>query len=84
MFNGREVDLGSTKVFITRIGPSGLTFLMGVRLPVNDDIILKFETEILNQSYELHGNIIWINEIESGEVYEYGVTYTRFARNPKF
>ncbi len=73
MFKGSEVDLGSTEVFITNIGTSGLIFLMGVRLPVNDDIILKFETEILNRVYELHGNIAWINEIESGEVYEYGV-----------
>ena len=32
MFNGRKVDLGSTEVFITNIGSSGLTFLMGVRL----------------------------------------------------
>jgi diguanylate cyclase (GGDEF)-like protein/PAS domain S-box-containing protein len=75
MFKGRKVDLGSTEVFIMNIGPSGLKFLMGVKLPVNDDIILKFGTEILNQAYELHGNIVWINEIEGGEVYEYGVQF---------
>lgn len=75
MFNGRKVDLGNTEVFITNIGSSGLTFLMGVRLPVNDDIILKFRTEILNRAYELHGKIAWSNEIESGEVYEYGVQF---------
>ena len=75
MFKGRQVDLGSTEVLITNIGPSGLVFLMGVRLPVNDDIILKFGTKILNQTYELHGNIAWTNEIESGEVYEYGVQF---------
>jgi len=74
MFKGRKVDLGSTEVFIPNIGPSGLKFLMGVRLPVNDDIILKFRTEILNQAYELHGNIVWINEIKGG-VYEYGVQF---------
>ncbi|NOU94857.1 EAL domain-containing protein [Paenibacillus sp. LMG 31456] len=75
MFKGRKVDLGSTEVFITNIGPSGLKFLMGVKLPVNDDIILKFGTEILHQAYELHGNIVWMNEIEGGEVYEYGVQF---------
>jgi diguanylate cyclase (GGDEF)-like protein/PAS domain S-box-containing protein len=75
MFKGRKVDLGSTEVFIANIGPGGLKFLMGVKLPVNDDIILKFETVILNQAYELHGNIAWINEIEGGEVYEYGVQF---------
>ncbi|NHN34833.1 EAL domain-containing protein [Paenibacillus agricola] len=75
MFKGRRVDLGSTEVFIINIGPSGLKFLMGVKLPVNDDIILKFSTEILNRAYELHGNIAWSNEIEGGEVYEYGVQF---------
>ncbi|NHN29629.1 EAL domain-containing protein [Paenibacillus agricola] len=75
MFKGRKVDLGSTEVFITNIGPGGLKFLMGVKLPVNDDIILKFKTEILNQAYELHGNIAWINEIEAGDVYEYGIQF---------
>ncbi|WP_243767791.1 EAL domain-containing protein [Paenibacillus agricola] len=75
MFKGKRVDLGSTEVFITNIGPSGLKFLLGVKLPVNDDIIFKFRTEILNQAYELHGNIAWSNEIEGGEVYEYGVQF---------
>ena len=36
---------------------------------------MKFRTEILNQAYELLGNIAWINEIESGEVYQYGVQF---------
>ncbi|NRF96063.1 EAL domain-containing protein [Paenibacillus frigoriresistens] len=75
MFKGRNVELGGTEVYITNIGPGGLKFLMGVKLPVNDDIILKFRTEILNQAYELHGSIAWINEIEGGEVYEYGVQF---------
>ncbi|TXK76717.1 EAL domain-containing protein [Paenibacillus sp. N3.4] len=75
MFKGRKVDLGITDVFITDIGPGGLKFLMGVKLPINDDIILKFGTEILNQVYELYGNIAWINEMENGEVYEYGVQF---------
>lgn len=75
MFKGRKVDLGSTKVLITNIGPSGLAFHMGVRLPISDEIILRFGMEILNQAYELFGNIVWINEIEGGKVYEYGVQF---------
>lgn len=75
MFKGTKVDLGDTEVFITNMGPCGLTFLMGIRLPVNDNIILKFGTKIVDQDYELHGNIVWINEIECDEVYEYGVQF---------
>jgi len=75
MFKGRKVELGITEVFIKNIGPGGLKFLMGVKLPVNDDIVLKFTTEILNQTYELEGIVVWFNEIMDGEVYEYGVQF---------
>lgn len=75
MFKGRKVDLGTTDVYVTSIGPEGLKFLMGFKLPMNDEITLIFETEILNQTYELKGNITWSNEIEGGEVYEYGVQF---------
>ncbi|HEY0827455.1 MAG TPA: EAL domain-containing protein, partial [Bacilli bacterium] len=75
MFKGRKLDLGSTEVFITNIGPSGLRFLMGVKLPVNDDFILKFDTVILGHKYELYGNVAWFNDIQDGEVYEYGFQF---------
>jgi diguanylate cyclase (GGDEF)-like protein/PAS domain S-box-containing protein len=75
MFKGMKIDIGSTEVYITNIGSGGLKFLMGVKLPINADITLKFKTEILNQNYELYGNIAWFNEIEGGEVYEYGVQF---------
>jgi hypothetical protein len=69
------VDLGSTEVYLTNIGPDGFRFVMGYKLPVNDNILLKFETEILNQSYNLLGKIAWSNELENGAVYEYGVQF---------
>jgi diguanylate cyclase (GGDEF)-like protein/PAS domain S-box-containing protein len=75
MFKGRKVELGSTEIFIKNIGPSGLRFLMGVKLPVNNDIILKFKTEILSLAHELEGTVVWFNEVISGEVYEYGVQF---------
>ena len=75
MFKGRKVDLGSVDVFITNIGPGGLKFVMGYKLPVNDNILLKFETEILNQPYNLLGKVAWSNELENGTVYEYGIQF---------
>ncbi|WP_052769911.1 EAL domain-containing protein [Paenibacillus sp. IHB B 3415] len=75
MFKGREVDLGSTEVYLTNIGPDGLKFVMGYKLPVNDNILLKFETEILHQPTNLLGKISWTNELENGAVYEYGVQF---------
>lgn len=73
-FKGRRVRLGSTEVFLRNIGPGGLRFMVGVKMPVNDDIILMFEIVILGHSYKLSGVIVWCNEIDSG-IYEYGLQF---------
>ncbi len=74
MFKGRRVSLGSTEVFVVNIGSGGLRFMVGVKLPVNSDILLKFKTQIMNQMYEIHGFIVWTNEIDD-KIYEYGVQF---------
>ncbi|MGO4545970.1 EAL domain-containing protein [Paenibacillus sp. 2TAB23] len=79
MFKGRNVRLGSTEVLVRNIGPGGLKFMVGVKLPVNSDILLMFKTQIGNQDYVLYGYIVWYNEPEN-DIYEYGV---RFQMNEK-
>lgn len=74
MFKGRRVSLGSTEVFVKNIGPGGLKFLVGVKLPVNSDIQLIFKTQIVNQLYVLHGFIVWYNELDN-DIYEYGIQF---------
>jgi diguanylate cyclase (GGDEF)-like protein/PAS domain S-box-containing protein len=74
MFKGRSVRLGSTEVFIRNIGPGGLRFLVGVKLPVNSDILLMFKTQMVNQMYVLYGFIVWYNELDN-DIYEYGVQF---------
>lgn len=74
MFKGRKVGLGSTEVFVKNIGPGGLRFMVGVKLPVNSDILLMIKTQIANQSYVLYGCIVWYSEVEH-DIYEYGVQF---------
>jgi hypothetical protein len=74
MFKGRSVRLGSTEVLIRNIGPGGLRFMVGVKLPVNSDILLMFKTQIVNQMYVLYGFIVWYNELDN-DIYEYGVQF---------
>ncbi|OME72516.1 hypothetical protein BK120_32940 [Paenibacillus sp. FSL A5-0031] len=74
MFKGSSVKLGSTEVFVRNIGPGGLRFMVGVKLPVNSDILLMFKTKILNQMYVLFGFIVWYNELGK-DIYEYGVQF---------
>lgn len=74
MFKGRSVRLGSTEVLVRNIGPGGLRFMVGVKLPVNSDILLMFKTQIANQLYVLYGIIVWFNEVEH-DIFEYGVQF---------
>lgn len=75
MFKRKKVDLGSTEVILINISPSGLQFLLGVKLDINSDIILAFKVEILNKIYNLIGYLVWFKEMEADEVFEYGVKF---------
>jgi len=74
MFRGSSVKLGSTEVLVKNIGPGGLRFMVGVKLPVNSDILLMFKTQMLNQKHVLYGFIVWYNELGK-DIYEYGVQF---------
>ncbi len=75
MFRGKYVNLGSTQAFISNIGPSGLRFIVNIKFPINDDIMLVFKTEILNVSYSLSGKVVWYREVDEAGIYEYGVYF---------
>jgi EAL domain-containing protein (putative c-di-GMP-specific phosphodiesterase class I) len=74
MFKGRKIDLGVTEVFIQNMDRYRLDFLLNIKLPINTDITLKFSTKILNETYELYGNVIRSQDIEDG-IHEYCVQY---------
>src|SRR3954451_17273629 len=58
MFNGKKVNLGSTKVEIFDIGPGGLRVKTDIKLPIRKDLILKFSMTILEQQLGLSGTVV--------------------------
>ena len=55
MFNGKKVNLGSTKIEILDVGPGGLRIKTDIKLPIRKDLILKFSMTILGEPLELLG-----------------------------
>ncbi len=72
--NGKSVELGKTEVLIEDIGIGGLRFLSNINLPVRPDVILEFETLIMEHIVKLQGHIVWKQEVN--DLYQYGLQFT--------
>lgn len=72
--HGRKVELGNTNVLIEDIGLGGLRFLSDIRLTVHRDIILEFETEILGETINMYGSVVWMHEAKPG-IFQYGLEF---------
>ena len=73
--HGRKVELGRTDVLIENIGLGGLRFLSDIRLVVNREIVLEFETEILGNMIKMYGTVVWMKEVKPG-IYQYGIEFS--------
>ncbi|KMT21827.1 bifunctional diguanylate cyclase/phosphodiesterase [Clostridium cylindrosporum] len=73
--NDKKVNLGYTKALIKDMGPGGLRFISTIRLPIKNNIILQFKTEILAEEINVYGCPKWIEEVH-GDLYEYGIEFT--------
>lgn len=73
--NGREVQLGERDVLIEKIGPSCMQFLSDIRLPIQRDVLFKFETEILGEGITIYGKVVWTKELQNG-IFQYIVDLT--------
>lgn len=71
---GKKVSLGSTEVVVFDISAGGLRFLSDIKLPVKSDIVLVFETEILDEELNLYGNVVWMKHYQD-EIFEYGLEF---------
>ena len=63
--NGKKVQLGNTKVLVENIGPGGLRFVSNIKLPARSDIVLKFQTTIIDEEMTLYGTIAYDEEQEN-------------------
>ncbi|MCA1029567.1 EAL domain-containing protein [Bacillus timonensis] len=68
----QSVEMGKTNILIENMSAGGIRFLSNIRLPVREDILLKFYAEIMGQNLNVKGHIVWKLEQESG-LYQYGV-----------
>ena len=73
-FKGKKLTLGSTEIMVQNFGLSGLRFLSHLRLMPHDNIIYKFETEVMNYPIQFQGKIVWVKE-NAKEIYEYGIEF---------
>lgn len=71
--NGKKVQLGNTKVLVENIGPGGLRFVSNIKLPTRSDIVLKFQTTIIDEEMTLYGTIVF--DEEQGDLYRYGIKF---------
>ncbi|MDK2933543.1 MAG: hypothetical protein PWP27_1353, partial [Clostridiales bacterium] len=71
---GTKISTKNTLVCIKNISATGLCFLSHLRLPVNANIVLAFETQILQKTIELPGHIVRMNTLQKN-IFEYGVEF---------
>ncbi|GEN32875.1 MULTISPECIES: PilZ domain-containing protein [Aneurinibacillus] len=70
------IETGKAQVLIEDISPGGLRFVSDVRLPATPQVILEFETEIMNKTLQLPGYIVRKILRDQQGIYEYGVKFT--------
>ncbi len=70
----RNVHLGNTEVIVKNIGPGGLCFYSPLKLPVSNEILLKFALKILSEEIKLNGNVVWYKETNS-KYFQYGIQF---------
>ncbi|WP_394139791.1 EAL domain-containing protein [Cytobacillus oceanisediminis] len=71
---GEEIKIGKTKVSVLNMGEGGLAFSTKLHLPVNDDLTLQFEMEMLGDPIILKGHTVWKQEMANNE-FHYGFEF---------
>ncbi|WP_338461970.1 PilZ domain-containing protein [Brevibacillus sp. FSL L8-0520] len=75
MVKGKTMKVGSADVLIEDIGGGGLRFLSDLKLPVNDQLVLEFETEVFSRQLKMYGHVVR-NSNWNETIYEYAVKFT--------
>ncbi len=73
-FKNKNPKLGMSKALIKDISLGGLRYISNVNLPVQEDFILLFVTEIFKNKREFTGRNVWKKPVNG--LYEYGVEFT--------
>jgi diguanylate cyclase (GGDEF)-like protein/PAS domain S-box-containing protein len=70
----QHLSIEGSQVAIQNIGPGGLCFYSAINMPVKEDIILQFKTELFYNELKIKGYIVWSKEVENSYKY-YGVKF---------
>ncbi|MBS4218939.1 EAL domain-containing protein [Bacillus sp. FJAT-49711] len=73
-FMNQDITLGKTEVLIQDLSLGGLSLVSDIKMAVRPDMILSIETEILGESVELIGKIVWMKELYD-DLYHYGIEF---------
>lgn len=71
---GKAMQMGKSIVLIDDISIDGLRCNSTLKLPIRGDVVFQFETEILNKPLQLHGRIVWKEELNN-KLVEYGIQF---------
>ncbi|MFT9849937.1 PilZ domain-containing protein [Aneurinibacillus sp. REN35] len=74
VINNQPISSGRMEVCVKDVSIHGLRFVSSLRFPITDNLLLKFQTRMMDQLITLTGKIVWrtSNPLKPG-VYEYGV-----------
>lgn len=73
-FKNKPLKVGMSKALIQDISLGGLRYISNIDLPVQEDFVLLFNTEILGRKRQFIGHNVW--KSESNGFYEYGLQFT--------
>ena len=73
--NGKTLETGAASVLIVDLGAGGLRFQTNLQLPVSPNVVLEFETIILQQTIKMFGYVVRSISM-SEDLTEYGVQFT--------
>ena len=71
---GRPIDIGNSKILVKNIGPGGLCFIANIRLPLDKDFLVQFQTQVLEEDIKVNGKLVWDQEL-GDNLYRYGVEF---------
>lgn len=79
LINEKPVNTGKTRVCIEDISASGLRFFSTIKIPISQNIIIDFKTDILNENKQFSGYVVRKYEVEE-DIWEYGIRFVAVER----
>ncbi len=71
---GKVVDTPFTKICVLDLSGGGFRFLSELKLPISSEVVLEFQTNILDHKLLLIGHIVRMDIVED-HIYDYGVEF---------